>query len=128
MTRWIPGTLPWMPWIFSTLSLPKCGVTPNWKRFASGGQPLTATAASVGFRQHSGSPTLTAKSTPSRKSTTSVAPSAPPTLPARGQQSDESESLTDSVGTMEIHLYEVGGCVRDELLGIKTKDIDFAAE
>lgn len=29
---------------------------------------------------------------------------------------------------MKIDLYEVGGCVRDELLGKKSKDIDFAAE
>lgn len=29
---------------------------------------------------------------------------------------------------MRIALYEVGGCVRDDLLGVKTKDIDFACE
>lgn len=29
---------------------------------------------------------------------------------------------------MEIALYEVGGCVRDELLGKRVKDIDFACE
>lgn len=29
---------------------------------------------------------------------------------------------------MTIRLYEVGGCVRDELLGIKAKDVDFAVE
>jgi tRNA nucleotidyltransferase/poly(A) polymerase len=29
---------------------------------------------------------------------------------------------------MHIVLYEIGGCVRDELLGVKTKDIDFACE
>lgn len=28
---------------------------------------------------------------------------------------------------MTVTLYEVGGCVRDELLGLKTKDIDFTA-
>jgi tRNA nucleotidyltransferase/poly(A) polymerase len=28
----------------------------------------------------------------------------------------------------EINLYEVGGCVRDEILGIPTKDIDYTAE
>src|SRR4051812_36297006 len=29
---------------------------------------------------------------------------------------------------MTVHLYEVGGHVRDSLLGIKSKDIDFAVE
>lgn len=29
---------------------------------------------------------------------------------------------------MSVTMYEVGGCVRDELLGLKTKDIDFAVE
>jgi len=28
----------------------------------------------------------------------------------------------------EIRLYEVGGCVRDELLGVPSKDVDFAVE
>lgn len=29
---------------------------------------------------------------------------------------------------MTIRLYEVGGCVRDELMGLKSKDVDFAVE
>jgi tRNA nucleotidyltransferase/poly(A) polymerase len=29
---------------------------------------------------------------------------------------------------MTIRLYEVGGCVRDELLGVEAKDVDFAVE
>ncbi len=29
---------------------------------------------------------------------------------------------------MEIRMFEVGGCVRDELLGIRSKDIDFSVE
>lgn len=29
---------------------------------------------------------------------------------------------------MEIRIFEVGGCVRDELLGVPSKDIDFAVE
>lgn len=29
---------------------------------------------------------------------------------------------------MQVKIYEVGGCVRDEILGLPTKDIDFVAE
>lgn len=35
---------------------------------------------------------------------------------------------SDTVTPMEAKFYEVGGCVRDELLGIKSKDIDFSVE
>lgn len=37
-------------------------------------------------------------------------------------------SAVESGEEMEITLYEIGGCVRDELLGVQSKDIDFAAE